>query len=264
LPGLQLKDDLDLGDNGYCIYLQGTALIRQGLDPSLLYTRTDQPSEDSFALALLPHTYFKVDPDGDLTATDLLLLQLSAVVRAYAYEILSRDEVGVILERLHSRCEVVIQEVIAPEPAPGRLTIGQLTTILRYLLQEQVSIRNLPRILEILANHLPSENNLAQLAEKVRQGLARQLTAAQLNADGVLEVLTIQPEDEAAMRQDLLATGPTQAKTDWANRLTSALEAHTLPKLLLCAPDIRRALFELVSRRFPQLQVISYQEVAST
>lgn len=189
-----------------------------------------------------------------------LLSELDALVRRHADEILSREEVSVMLEQLRQEHSVVVEEVLSLDgPQPGKVTIGQLTKLLRSLLMEGVSIRNLPLILETLADALEQPERSAPLTELVRQGLARQLCAPLADAQQVIPVLTLASESEAALLKAF------QLQDAGLNALSQTLQKQLIQsgpraRALICAVELRPQLFQLLRRHF-QLPVISYKEI---
>lgn len=274
MPGVQLSDSADLPDHHYRILLHGVPLLEQALDPGMRYLAAEGgPVElKSIYRRQAAECYQAVAADaadsapaGSLSALDLLYRQLRQVIAGHAHEILSREEVAVILEQLREQRGVVLDEVMGPEPQPHKLTIGQLTQILRQLLQEQVSIRNLGLILELLANALPQTQAVPELVEKVRQGLSRQinqqLQTRYQHPEHLLEVLTLSPEAENEL-QSLLNTSDMPQLSRWFEKLRQGLSPFQGKGILICAGPLRRRIFEHLQRQCPELSVISYYEIS--
>lgn len=259
LPGVQLSDQLELAPDAYRLLLHGVPLVTQELNPQALY-RLDLQSLDRTGVYARFEQLKKASPEA-LSGRKLFFRQLAVFIGRHAHEILSREEVAVILERLRPQRGVVMDEVLSTELQPGRLTIGQLTQILRSLLQEQVSIRNLGLILELLADALTETNSLEALVEKVRQGLARQLNAPLANHKGIIEVGGLSPEAEARL-QGALDHHDTQAQISWFEELRKSLREHPEVQVLLCAPKLRKTIYQSCSLLHPYLKVLSYHEVA--
>lgn len=262
LPGIQLNDNLELAPNAYRLLLHGIPLLEERLDPQGRYRHEPKPADGDEALAY--GVGYAPDADGELSGMDLLFLQLEEVLMRHAYEILSRDEVAVILEQLRQSRPAVLEEVLAPlgsSPEDPRLTLGQLTRILRRLLQEQVSIRNLGLILEILADHAGEKVDLSALTECVRQGLARQINAPLLRG-GVLHVVALDPQLEERIKALVLEAPESPLAQNWVRPLQAALNQVPEARVLLCSAELRRKLFEVLQGKCPHLRVLAYQEVA--
>ncbi len=230
LPGVQLRDSATLPPDNYRVLLHGVSIFSGSA---------------------------KTDPAG----LDQVFQKLATLVRRYAHEILSRDEVAVILQHLDEERPAVIQEVMHRETG---LTAGQLTQILRYLLKEGVSIRHMGRILEGLADQLSTvtqeQRDTNKLAENLRQHLSRQINAP-LATSGVIDVITLAPDFETSLKTQLLDQ---EAVTPFKllNHLRNALSPLAAPRVLLSPVALRRKLYDCLCRQYPQLHVLSYREIS--
>lgn len=230
-PGIQVRDNLQLTENGYRVLLHGVPI----------FTDEGLPGE---------------------VGLNTLFLHLEDLLRRYAHEVLSRDEVALILEHLEGERPAVIQEVMVSEKNPTGLSAGQLTQILRYLLKEGVSIRQQGFILESLADQLSQTDTrqIEMLAEGLRQRLRRQINAP-LVVDGLIEVMAFEPAFENALCEQFLdADG--SARFASIEQIRKGLREHSECRVLLCDPKIRRQLHHYLHRQFPDVQVLAYQEIA--
>ena len=142
------------------------------------------------------------------------------------------------------------------------MSTGDVIKVLRTLLREGVSIRDLRTILETLADHAGAIKHPDELTELVRQRLARRITRGNLATDGSLRPLVLDPRAEQLFREP----GGRNARA--LSRLTDDLAAsareltrHDEPPLLVVAPDIRRTVASIAARHIPGLAVISFREV---
>jgi flagellar biosynthesis protein FlhA len=207
---------------------------------------------------------------------DQILQQLQATAQQYAHEILSREEVALMVENLRQTHRVVVDEVMQDgfETHPQKLTIGQLTRVLKGLLREQVSIRNLRLILEGLADGLEMKLSGDALIEQVRQTLTRQICSTLIDAPltagsaQVISVITL----EQALEQILIDAVQTDAWGHTNFVLDSALSRGLLAELkdvcqnstlktIICSPLIRSSLRRMIARHFPAVAVLSYLEI---
>ncbi len=234
LPGLRLEDDLDLAEGTCEIHLQGVSVFKFEISPW-------------------------TDPQ---LALDTLFEHLERLVLQHAYEILCRDEVAVMIEKMREHRPVVVEEVMRTEVNPQGLSLGQLTQILRYLLKEQVSIQNLGLILEGLADSLTEADHslsIPHLGEKIRQYLCRQINAPLANPDGIIDVTTLSPDLETHLEN---AVTNKAEVTNFA--VFDAIRKQLKQKpnaVIICAVAVRRYLFDILHRRYPECTVLSYQEV---
>src|ERR1700742_4498302 len=126
--------------------------------------------------------YSVVDP------TTVITMHLSEFVRRCAHELLSRAETKRLIDSLNDSHPKLIEELI-----PKVMTLGEVQRVLQQLLREQVSIRDLGTILEVLIEAAPANKALPHLVELCRQAMGRRLVHAHLDADGALPVLLLDP-----------------------------------------------------------------------
>ncbi len=131
------------------------------------------------------------------------------IVADHADELLTREQVERLLERVRSAAPTLVGEVV-----PGLLRAGELQRILQNLLRERVSIRDLETILETLASHAGRTKDIEQLTEQVRRSLARQIAETYRGADDRLRVVTLARELD-----DRLAAAGSQAEARPAEAL---------------------------------------------
>ncbi|MGV3523003.1 MAG: FHIPEP family type III secretion protein [Candidatus Sericytochromatia bacterium] len=262
LPGVQVRDQETLPAGAYAVQVQGQTVARGELNPQAFYQRVDA-SEHGKPLERLAQFAWPCEADAPdaQPASAILLAHVEGLVRLFAAEILSREDVWVMLERLRQRQSVVVEEVLSLEgPQPGKLTIGQLTRVLRELLAEGVSIRHLAQICECLADALDLGLTGDVLVEKVREGLARQLCADLADSQGVIRVLRLTASAEAALREAL--SGAESVLQTRVRQLQEGLLQHvTLSQTLLCSPDLRRPLRQLLARHYGAWRLLSSREV---
>ena len=162
------------------------------------------------------------------------------------------QEVQASLEQLDKRYPALVKEALAKVP------IALLTDVLKRLLQEEVSIRNLKAILEALVSPT-TEGDAAALAEKSRQALARQLSHRYAPA-GPLFAFLVDPSVEEAVR-----SGGTHAAIEpqLAGAIIEGVRklATNGRAVLLSSPDIRRGLRRLIEGAFPDVAVLTFTEL---
>ncbi|NPC83396.1 FHIPEP family type III secretion protein, partial [Pyxidicoccus fallax] len=178
---------------------------------------------------------------------------LRAVLRTRAADLLGLQDVQRLLEGLEAQAPVLVKEALQKVPLP------LLTDVLRKLLQEGVSIRDLRAILEALVSPT-TEGDAAALAERCRQALRRYLSH-KFAPTGPLYAYLVDPEVEEVLR----ATGPRGPAPD-PERVAEILEgvrqvATGGQAVLLTAPDVRRPLRRLCEGAFPDVAVLTYGEL---
>jgi flagellar biosynthesis protein FlhA len=153
------------------------------------------------------------------------------------------------------------------------LSLGQVHKVLQLLVRERVSIRDLSTILERLADyaHVSRDTNL--LAEYVRQSLARQICSAYTDAEETVTVLTIDPRLEETMigavhqseYGSFLALDPTMGERVLEQLGSQVKNFNRLKRvpIVLCSPRLRPHFKKFTERNYPNLVVLSYNEIVS-
>jgi len=191
---------------------------------------------------------------------------LAETVRQHAYELLTRQETKRLLDRLSDSHPKLVEELV-----PKVLSLGEVQKVLQQLLREQVSIRDLPTILEALIDASAISKHPVMLVEAARQSLARALVRPLLSDDGGLRVLTLDQTIEEELgrafgAQSLPAAG-TGLQPSFVRRILDGLRqlageqvAQTAP-ILLCGTPARFHLRRLLEPFLPKVVVLSPMEI---
>lgn len=149
---------------------------------------------------------------------------------------------------------------------PNQLSIGQIQSVLKNLLKEGISIRNLVGILEAMADHASSADSIETLTEYVRQSLSRQITEEYLGPDGILRVIRLDPALEALLAEEAKTGGIIEAQ--FVHRLMHRLmqEIQKLavggyPPVVLTSAPARPVFRRIIEPLVPQLIVLSFNEI---
>lgn len=196
----------------------------------------------------------------------VLATHLLESVKRHCHEILSRQDVQVLLDNLKQTHPTVVNELI-----PAQLTVGHVQRILQNLLAEGISVRNLAGILEKVSDYAGITKNPDELSEYARRALGTQLIKPFQVEGGPVRAITLDPKLEQQIAQ-----GVRQSATEVALLLEPRLARHivdTLSKhmqqllsaghrpLVLCAPQIRLAFRRFFEGTFSDLAVLSYAEL---
>jgi flagellar biosynthesis protein FlhA len=198
--------------------------------------------------------------------TSVLATHLAEVVKQHAHELLSRQEVKRLLDRLAESHPKLVEELV-----PKVLSLGEVQKVLQQLLREQVSIRDLPGILEALLEVAPANKNPVALVESVRQSLGRALVRPLLSETGGLRVVTLghELEDELcrALAGQLPPAGTPGLQPSFARRILDGLrrlageQIAVASPVLLCATPARYHVKRLLEPFLPKIVVLSPLEV---
>jgi type III secretory pathway component EscV len=228
----------------------------------------DNPATGA-ASAWIPTRAAAVARDHGLTTWDaheFLVLALASVLRSKAADFIGIEEARAMLERI----EPVFPQLVA-ETVPKTVPLFVLTDVLRRLVVELVSIRNLRRILMALADWGRVENDPLLLTEYVRAALQRQLTYQLSRGTNQLIVFLLHPEIETEIREATRYTATASYVDLDPTRLRKILDAIRGPVCalpdglqapqILTLVEIRSSVRRLVGTSMPWLHVVSYQEL---
>jgi flagellar biosynthesis protein FlhA len=198
--------------------------------------------------------------------TSVLATHLAEVIRQFAHELLTRQEVKRLLDALAETQPKLIDELV-----PRLLALGEAHRVLQQLLREQVSVRDLTSILEALIETAPVNKSQVSLVEAARQALGRSLVQPLLGEDRKLKVLTLDPQIE----QDFLRQVEPQSQVDGVLAAGAAPLRRVLESLqklvgdrvalsstvLLCNTPLRFHLRRLLEPFIPRIVVLSPAEI---
>ncbi len=191
---------------------------------------------------------------------------LAEIVRRHAARLLSLDDTRDLLEALKEQRPAAVEELV-----PGLLPLSAVQRVLQALLEEQVSIRDLGRVLEGVGQRARSTNDPDALVEAARAALGPALTAPYA-ADGVLSAIILDGSVEAELAEGLrageqgivIAIDPMSANrlVQDLSALVNGAENAGLSPVLLAAGPLRLPLRRLIRTALPQLPVIAFAETA--
>ncbi len=281
LPAIHVRDDLDLPTGGYRIVLRGEpigsgrlqarqhmALDPGGAKPGL----GGVPGQDP--VFGLPATWIPaalVQRANDLghTVVDVptvVTTHLVELMHVHGAELFDAGQLDAALERVTAKHPKLVEDLV-PEPVP-RFT---LLRVLRGLLKEDVSVRDLVGILEALSEVAGRAKDPDLLVELVRQRLARPISRRFAAPDNTLPVVTFSPAMEDVLLRSLLTkdgSAPTlgldpQTARHLIIRARELTESHAgaTQAVLLCPPLARGAVRKLIERALPRLPVLSAAEL---
>jgi len=281
VPPIRLRDNLQLGANEYRFVLKGNVVAKGELltghwlamnATNSHVTLTGLPTVEP--VFQLPATWItdaerknaEIAGYTVVDAPSVLVTHLSETVRRNAHEILSRQDVQVLLDNLKQTHPTVINELI-----PAQLTVGQVQRILQNLLAEGVAIRNLVAILEKVSDYTSVTKNPDELSEYARRALGAQIARPYQTDRGAVRAITLDPRLE-----EQIAKGVRQSATEVALVMEPRLARHVMdnltklvqqmvsagqPPVLLCAPQIRLGFRRFFESTFAELAVLSYAEL---
>ncbi|MBL8035409.1 MAG: FHIPEP family type III secretion protein, partial [Leptospiraceae bacterium] len=288
VPPVRINDNLDLDGNEYVILIGGIEVartkvypeylgalsnpnVREELKPTSPDLVINDPAFGQRVVLIDPEKKREAEEKGYIVidASTMMITHLQETFRAYAPQIMGREEVKLLLDKTKQKYPSVVDEVNKLFPNPG-----VLLTILHNLLRENVSIRNLPAILETMADYGGRVQNAELLTDIVRQRLARQIVTPYQDKNKTIFAAVIDPQIEYDVRGNItiddrdgrvLALDP-----HYRERLRAALlhvynRMQTEGKfpLFVCGSEIRSSIAEILSREIStrSFAVIAYEEI---
>lgn len=283
VPEIRLTDDLSIPPKSYQIKIHGTVVASEELrigdvlvivgDGALPNVPGDETREPAFGMkALWASEAFSstLERDG-FTAVDnmsVLLTHLGEVIRNNLAQLLSYKDMRTLLDRLEPEYRRLIDEII-----PSRISYSGLQAVLKLLLAERISIRNLHLILEAIAEIAPHAGRAEQIAEHVRLRIAQQI-CGEMADDGVLKVLRLGNRWDLAFHQSLKRDAKGEVVEfdidpklleQFSTEATAAIrrlmdQRHKF--VLVAAPDARPYIRMVTERLFATLPILSHLEIA--
>jgi flagellar biosynthesis protein FlhA len=282
IPPVRIKDNIRLGPTAYRILVGGHEVARGEIEPGM-YLAMDgghvtaklpgkSVKDPTFGL---PATWIgeSVRDQAEMTGwtvvdpTSVLVTHLSETLKSAVGDILSRDDVKEIVEKVKKTSPAVVEELI-----PAKMGYGDVQRVLRNLLRDGVSIRNMPVILETLADNAGKAKDSEALTELVRARLSRALCEAHADRDGAVHAVTLDPDIEQKLAAAVNGARDADAAVvspAWLQKLMEKTSASVAQSgkggkdiVLLVRSSVRRFLNELVRSSMPKTTVLSYNEVA--
>ena len=283
VPEIRLTDDLSISPKSYQIKIHGTVVASEELrigdvlvivgDGKVPDVPGDETREPAFGMkAMWTSEMFSgtLQREG-FTAVDnmsVLLTHLGEVIRNNLAQLLSYKDMRALLDRLEPEYRRLLDEII-----PSRISHSALQAVLKLLLAERISIRNLHLILEAIAEIAPHAQRAEQIAEHVRLRMAQQI-CGEMADDGVLKVLRLGNRWELAFHQSLKRDPKgevvefdidpkliEQFSTE-ATGVIRGLMDQRHKFVLVAAPDARPYVRMITERLFATLPVLSHLEIA--
>lgn len=282
VPGVRFRDNLQLKPNTYVIKIkeievaQGEVQVNQflaiGPEEKLKNLRGIKTVDPTYGM---PGVWISPEQRGDaerfgcmiFDPVSVVATQLTEVVRTHAAELLGRQEVQALIDTIKKTHPAVVKELI-----PDGLQLGEVQKVLQNLVKERVSIRDLVTILETLADNVNMTKDPEMLTEFTRVALARSICKEYQNNEGTINVITLDPGIEQTIQASIQRTEQGSFLTIDPNvgqeilqaisKEVEALQENGLQPILLTSPPIRPALRKLTERSFPNLVLLSWNEIA--
>lgn len=281
VPQVRVRDEIGLGPHDYRIKIRG-ATVGQGIayagrllaaPPSESTTKPDgrdgrDPVTGRPAVWIHAEGREVAELAGCkvLDAPAVIASHFGEIVLQHADELMTREQLSRMLERVRSSAPALVDEVI-----PGLLRAGEVQRVLQNLLRERVSVRDLETILETLAEYAGKTRDTDQLTEYAREGLGRSIAQQYLGADGRLRVVTLDPGFDTRLAASAKQTDARPAEALGAETARNTAQAVAMavgavveagfPPVVLCSAHSRPILKDLTRADLPRLAILSRREI---
>jgi flagellar biosynthesis protein FlhA len=284
IPLVRLRDNINLEPTTYEIKILDHIVAKGQLEPNMFLAmdagnvqakadgiETTEPVYGLPALWVTPDEKEKAELSG-YTVIDpesVFITHLSETLKKHADELLTREDVQLLVDRLRKTQPSLVGEVVG---ANGEVPIGLLQRVLKSLLTNAIPIRELTIILESLAENASKTKNAEVLTEMVRKRLNRTITELYKNELGKISAITLDPALEhqiiTNLRQEADGINlalPTEIAMDISRKAAQAWK-EAMDKgldrvVLLCDSRLRSPLAAMLSRTVSLLPVIAYDEI---
>ena len=278
---IRIRDNLQIRNNEYVIKIRGTVIARADIMPSMFLCmnpsgedinmqgiKTIEPTFGIEALWINKDQREDAEIKG-LTVVDpttVMVTHLTETIKAHCHELLGRQETKVILDSVKEKYPTVVEELV-----PDLMTIGEIQKVLQGLLKEKVSIKDMVTILECLADNSRNTKDIEILTEYVRFALSRTICNDLVDEENRITAVTISPDIEKiigsniqkSMQGSFPAINP-DITTEIFNSIKAMLESTHFPTnipIILVSPRIRPAFRKLIEMVFPNIVVLSLNEI---
>ena len=284
LPSIRVRDNLQLPPNAYQIKLKGVAIESGEVYPDRSLAMNAGGSDNDLGIngisAIEPAfglpAIWVEEKDKEIaenygytvvSASAVISTHLTEVIKKNAAEIVSRADIQQLIENLKKE---VSEEYVTD--LMKDLSVAEVQLIISNLLKERVSVRDLKTILEVLSLQSRVSKNADYLTEQIRQALARSICKQNLADTGELLAITLDPDVENTIAQGIGPDGSsltldpefTRKLLDGLNyELEKAISSSGNQPVILCSSPIRLPFRRLIERTYPQIAVMSYNEISN-
>ncbi len=284
IPLVRLRDNITIEPTAYEIRLFDHIVAKGRLEPDMFLAldsgnvqtkvegiETAEPVYGLPALWIIPANKEKAELNG-YTVIDpesVFITHLSETLRKHAGELMTREDVQLLVDRLRKSQPSLVGEVVGPDKD---ISVGLLQRVLKNLLKDGIPIRELNTILESLGENTAKTKNPTVLTEMVRKSLSRTITEQFKNENGIISAITLEPALEHQMTSTLrqepetaTISLPTEMAMDISRKIAeawkNAMDKGIDKVVLLCDSRLRVPLATMLSRMVATLPVLAYDEI---
>ena len=281
LPAVRIQDNMQLPAHTYVIRIKeiesGTGELRTNMllvmDPKgdPIGLAGEATVEPTFGLPAMwvAETLREDASFQGLTVVDpptVITTHLTEIVRDNMADMLSYAETQKLLDELDPEHQKLVADMI-----PAQIAVNAVQRVLKNLLQERVSIRDLPSVLEGVSEAVGFTQNPQMITEHVRARLSRQICHSAIGDAGYVALVTLSPEWEQSFAESLSGQGEELQLSMPPSRLQEFIAGvrETFDRLalmgeapaLLTSPSLRPYVRSIVERVRPATMILSQNEI---
>ena len=282
VPPIRIRDNMQLGPNEYVLKIKDNEIAKGEIMPDFFLAMTPiekenelvgiETKEPAFGLPAVWVNELERNRAESLgytvvEATAVLATHLKEVIKKFGYELLIRQDVQNMVENLKKRYPAVVEDII-----PNKIAVSQVHRVLQNLLKEQVSIRNLMTIFEVIGDYATIIKDANLLAEYVRSSLKLEISSQYATESKELYVITLEPSLEQLLTESLqksefgsaIVLDPvvrSKLIERIANSVGKASESG-ISTVILVSTTIRMYFKKMIERDLTSIPVLSYSEIA--
>lgn len=286
VPPIRIRDSMSIDPEEYTFKIRGIEVGRAKLklgyymclntgnvpkDKEIAGQKTHDPAFGMEAVWIPEEKRVEAEKVGYavIDPPTIIATHLTEIIKRHAADILTRQTVSSIISKIKESHPVIVDEVLSGE---HKFSYGEIEAVLKNLLEEQVSIRNMVTILETLANFAPITKDPWFLTEKVRQALGAQICLQYTDENKTLHVLRLsQPLSQKILehrveqpgQKPYVAFDPVDGR-NYINAMSASIAAvrdrNFLP-VVLCVDEVRQLVKASTDREIPGLVVLSISEI---
>jgi flagellar biosynthesis protein FlhA len=276
-PSIHIRDNLELRPGGYRVLLKGVEIAYHDAHPGMFLAinpgrvtqtvagiTTTDPAFGLPAVWIDAQTREAAQAAGYtvVDASTVIATHISQLLHAHAAELLGRGELQHLLDHVSRDTPKLVEDLV-----PKLLPVSVVQRVLQNLLEEQVHIRDMRSILEVLAAQGGRTQDAAELTAEVRVALGRAIAQQNFPGNAEMQVIALDPGVERMLMQ-AAATDSAVIEPTLADNLQRGVQAAArqqeqmgLPAVLLVPQPLRVLLSRFLRRSIPQLKVLSHSEV---
>jgi flagellar biosynthesis protein FlhA len=197
----------------------------------------------------------------------VITTHLAEIAKSKTADLLTRQDVSDMIDGIKESHPATVQELI-----PNKMSVGGIHRVLQRLLNEKVSVRDLPLIMENISDHVDKTQDPVILGEFARKALGGQICHEYIGQDGVLHAVGFHPDVETVIKKSIrreagelgsLMMEPALARKllDELGRVLKVTRETGVEPILLCSPLIRAQIRQLMAHDYASTPVISFAEV---